>query len=424
MRISAQAMLQDLLSCIGDRALDLICISAGAYAIDRVTKRLRTKKNDAGIRTFSVCFHVSDADYWSQPNVSNLTAELLHFLTGDLWLVSFAKHNRPQASGVQTLLALNGDWRPSRVALYSGGLDSAAGLAHQLLNGQRDILLLTAGHQSTIRRRALDQVHDLKRLVPNARTIGHASFVLNLERSGRLREQETTQRSRGFLFCTSAAVLAAACSIRNIDIYQNGHGAINLPLTAGGLSNGLSTRGAHPTFLRMMTMLTRDALSVDLQFNLPFVSMTKATMVAELAKVPGLMSWAQQSRSCVHTSWRESGVTHCGYCPACIERHQALIAAGSDDMTSYSKRLWEDTRALDDDYFRAYLGQASRWTLEASRAQEHLSQHVALSGLQQCDIAQLTDLHQRHAIEALRVYGEFLSNAGTVGIKASLREVA
>jgi Predicted PP-loop superfamily ATPase len=403
MSISAQAMLQDLLACVDDRAVDFICIASGAYAIDRLHRRRSDIKNEAGIRTISVCFRVADPHYWSQTWVVDQLAEILNFLSGDLWLISFEYHQRLAPEFRQEIFDFRSSWRPERVALYSGGLDSAAGLACALMDGHRDLLLLTAGHQSAIRRRALDQVSALKHLLPGAGSICHASFVLGLESAGRIRDQETTQRSRGFLFCASGAVLAAACGVETIHIYENGHGAINLPLIGGGISHGFSTRGAHPAFLDMMTLLASDVLGRTVGFELPYIGATKANMLARLAPNSGLADWSQNSRSCVHTSWRELGVTHCGYCPACIERHQAIEGSGVVDRTTYSKPLWERANALDDDYFRSYVWQAQRWASRDLGIIERLVDHCALSRLP-APTEDLILLHQQHAAEVLSVY--------------------
>lgn len=406
LRITAQAMLQNLMDFVGDRSIDLICIAAGAYALDRITKRTKSKNNAAGIRCFPVRFHVSDARYWSRTSVGDKVAEILNFLTGDHWLVSFEQHNRVVAPFHQSILALNDGWRPSHVALYSGGLDSAAGLASQLQEGKRDFVLLTAGHQSSIRRRALDQVEDLKRILPNAGAISHASFVLHLEGAGRLRAQETTQRARGFLFCTSAAILAAACSVRDVAVYENGHGAINLPLAMGSLTDGYSTRGAHPAFLRKLSELVSDALETEITFQLPFFGDTKAELVARLMATPGVAEWAMASRSCVHTSLRESGVSHCGECMACIERHQAFVGAGLRDDTSYSQRMiWRARDPLANDFLRSHLDSAKGWLESCQRTLSRFEAHRVLSDIEGLDREAMVALHKRHAAEAIQTYG-------------------
>jgi 7-cyano-7-deazaguanine synthase in queuosine biosynthesis len=425
LRISAQAMLQNLMDCVGARSIDLICIAAGAYAIDRISRRSRTKQNQAGVRCFPVCFHVSDLNFWVQARMVDQVSEILNFLTGDLWLVSFKAHARPAAGNCQGLLDLNDAQRPSHVALYSGGLDSAAGFANQLIEGKRDFLLLTAGHQSSIRGRARDQVASLKRLLPTAGAISHASFVVHLEGSGRIRDQETTQRARGFLFCTSAAILAAACSVRDIEIYENGHGAINLPLCTGALTDGFSTRGAHPEFIRLISILVSDALEIPLSFKLPFFGSTKAEMVSGLKGVPGLTSWAMASRSCVHTSWRQGGITHCGKCMACIERHQAFAGAGVDDLTPYSdNKVWELEDAMANDFLRAHLDTAVGWRDGCERTQRRFDAHRILSGIEYLNAAELLELHRRHASETLKVFGHLMERAPTSRAKLSEKAVA
>src|SRR5690606_29891616 len=120
----------------------------------------------------------------------------------------------------------------------------------------------------------------------------------------RISLQERSQRSRAFLFYATAAVIAQACEIENIEVFENGVGAINLPLMTGMLAGGLATRGAHPTFLKLMSQLASAVAEKPIRYSLPFATQTKAEMLAPL-KAHRLDSWAQLSRSCVHTSWRE-----------------------------------------------------------------------------------------------------------------------
>ena len=66
----------------------------------------------------------------------------------------------------------------------------------------------------------------------------------------RMSNQEQSQRSRAFLFAAVAAVVAQASKVSDVEVFENGVGAINLPLMTGMLAGGLATRGAHPTFLK------------------------------------------------------------------------------------------------------------------------------------------------------------------------------
>ena len=44
----------------------------------------------------------------------------------------------------------------------------------------------------------------------------------------------------------------------------------NLPLMAGMLDRGRATRGAHPTFLRLMSKFSTLVMGKDVNFTLPF----------------------------------------------------------------------------------------------------------------------------------------------------------
>lgn len=407
LRITMQSMLQSMFPSVSDRSLDLVEIAAGAYAVDRIYRRARTKANEAGARILPVCFYVSNPAYWAQPTITNQVAELLHFLTGDLWLISFAEGERVSRAG-QSAIDLGWGRQAGHVALYSGGLDSAAGLANELLDGHRDFVLLTTGHQASIRRRARGQLSALKTILPAAASLTHLAFLVNLQNPARLRSQEMTQRSRAFLFCAAAALVAASCGVPAVHVYENGHGAFNLPLSSGALSGGFSTKGAHPTFLRLMSELASETLSTPISFVLPFAGFTKAEMLARVAKTPGLGQWAASSRSCVHSSWREPGVGHCGVCPACIERHQTFIVAEVQDQTPYSRRLWESADPLRDDYLRAYLDDALAWQEQDPRVLQRFRQHCALSEINPSDRERLAQLCRRQAQEVLSAYGHLL----------------
>lgn len=404
-RITMQSMLQGMFPSVSDRLLDLVEIAAGVYAIDRIYRRSPTKSNEAGARILPICFYISEPLYWTEPAITNQVAELLHFLTGDLWLLSFAQGERaPRVR--QSVIDFGWGRQAGHVALYSGGLDSAAGLANELLEGHRDFILLTAGHQASIRRRAMRQLIALRPLLPNAASLTHLAFVVNLQNPARMRIQEMTQRSRGFLFCAAAAMVATCCGVPAVHVYENGHGAFNLPLGTGALSGGFATKGAHPTFLRMMSDLVSETLSSSVNFVLPFADFTKAEMVAKLNGVPGLAAWLTSSCSCVHSSWRERGVSHCGHCPACIERHQSFFGAGMQDQTAYSRQLWGRSDPLGNDYLRAYLDDALGWLEQDLRVLRRFRQHCGMSNIPSEDRDRLAQLCHRHAQEVVATYGQ------------------
>ncbi len=218
--------------------------------------------------------------------------------------------------------------------------------------------------------------------------------------------QEKSQRARGFLFCAAAALLADACDIEDVELFENGVGAINLPLTEGGLTDGLSTRGAHPGFLAKMGSLVSAVLDTRLRFSLPFLNVTKAEMVQPLVDWPLLAEWLQQSCSCIHTSLRVRGKRHCGHCPACIERRQAFRSVGINDSSKdYDVDLFAGGVPADFAYFLSYLENARWWSTGHARVKSRLARHCILTDSTHVSLGQIENMLARHAKESLLTYG-------------------
>ena len=407
--ITTQRMLHQLMETANPRAVDLISIATGAYAIDRVSLRSEDLHNECGLRTLRIDFEVWDHAFWSQTAVKELLTDILWHLTGDTWLLSFSQRPHPyQTTTNQRLLQL-GEPHPTRVALYSGGLDSAAGLANRLIDGNDTFMLLTVGHQSSIRCCSVNQVGLLPGIL-NTATPHHASFMVRFARgvAGNMKCQEKSQRARGFLFYAAAAVLADACSVEDIEVFENGVGAINLPLCEGGLADGLSTRGAQPGILNKISQLVGLVLDRPMRFSLPFLQSTKAEMLAPLKERRLMAEWLKQSRSCIHSSLRVQGKRHCGQCAACIERRQAFRAAGIvDDSRDYVVDLFGGGMPKELDYLLTYLENARDWTTHRPSVRSRLERHRILSDMTHLPLDSMEDLLMRHALETLNTYGHF-----------------
>ncbi|MGN6655231.1 MAG: 7-cyano-7-deazaguanine synthase [Rhodanobacter sp.] len=405
--ITAQSMLNHLLETASQRSIDLVAIATGIYAIDRVCKRKLTRQNECGVRTLRVVFEVSDLLFWQRPDIVEQLVDIICMLSGDTWLVSFAKRSEPhQTTNVQRSLDLQQPL-PTRVALYSGGLDSAAGLANRLVANDQTYMLLTVGHHVAVRSQCLDQVQKLRQLLRTP-MLHHASFMVRFDGgvAGKMKLQEKSQRARGFLFCAAAALLANACNIEDVELFENGVGAINLPLTEGGLTDGLSTRGAHPGFLAKMGFLVSAVLDTPFRFSLPFLNATKAEMVRPLSGRPLLAEWLQQSCSCIHTSLRVRGKRHCGHCPACIERRQAFRSGGiSDGSKDYDVDLFAGGVPADFAYLMSYLENARWWSTGHARVKSRLARHCILTDSTHVALGQIESMLARHANESLLTYG-------------------
>src|SRR6185369_8412179 len=83
---------------------------------------------------------------WRGKEVSESLIQLLGFITGDRWQFEFVEYSgEPRSAEVNvqaTLFPLTG---LTRVALYSGGLDSFAGVAREMCANQQEQFVLVSG---------------------------------------------------------------------------------------------------------------------------------------------------------------------------------------------------------------------------------------------------------------------------------------
>lgn len=403
--LRADKMLQSLPLTPMPRALDLLTIAAGTYAVDRIVKRKMKAGNRAGIRNLSAQFAVHDLAFWSSHRSTLAVTEILYFLTGDDWQITFK-----QATGDpvyrQRQERLSFVWDPpTRVALYSGGLDSAAGLANLLLPNLREhYLLVTVRNQMGLRARCQEQIRTLAAQLNIASPLRCTLAThLSSATAGNMSAQECSQRSRGFLFCVTAALAAKACSLSEVDVLENGVGAINLPLTTSGMSGGMTTRGAHPTFLNKLSILCSMVMEQSFTFTLPFMNQTKGEMLIPLVR-QGLGKWAELSQSCIHTSVRKRGQPQCGECPACIERRQAFAVAGHVESHPYNTDIFQAQSLRTETYLRRYWDEAVAWQSNDTHTMKRLQAHLTNTQIPMDIQPAVIERQRRHADEVIRTF--------------------
>lgn len=414
--LDANGFFKSLLNLPNRRCVDFLRIAAGIYMIDRICKRRRRLDNESGSRDLDITFEVEDVDFWQRSDIAESVEEIVQFLTGDNFLPHFVKtESLPGHNSFNEVLDLE-SFKPSRIGMYSGGLDSAAGLAKRFLDGER-FLLVTVDHQCGLHRRVRNQLKALSNILErNGLTkpdYQHSTLKASLSggKSKHMGTQEKSQRSRAFLYCAAAAVAAYAYKVEVVEMFENGVGAINLPLMRGMLGNGLATRGSHPAFLQMMSNLSTEVADQAIRFALPFESVTKLEMVRALNGIDGMPEWAQTSKSCVHTSIRIKSKTHCGACPACVERRQAFRGAGvKEDIDMYVMDIFSDEIHKQDnvDYFNLYRLDAMDWIAGTDRPRRRLKEHLRLTGMPDQHLSNATDLQVRHAREIVGVFGSII----------------
>jgi len=321
-KLKHEQLFEPLVGDAPPRVQDLLAIAAAIYSGDRLIRRNAQSVIRGQARVVDAEIEVDDPAFWNSDGIAELLHEILFVLSGDEWRLRFVDG---RARHWQTPLIE----RSGTVCLYSGGLDSLAGLSARLHEGLTDVVAVTMLHVGRQRSRVEQQVRALtshfgKRIFP--------VFVpMALVSPPRLSDQEVSQRCRSFIFTALGVGAAAAINTGTIELYESGVGAVNVPLMSGMSVGGRTTKGCHPRFLALMTRLSSEVLGRPIRFVLPFASKTKAEVV-QIMRQAGISDLARTSFSCIHTSPRVKGEPHhCGVCPACIGRRQALLTAGVPD---------------------------------------------------------------------------------------------
>ena len=370
------------------RLLDLLRIAMSVYTVDRLARRKQQSQGRRWFRSVRLTVAVNEPGFWESNDVLPTLMECLEFLSGDGWELKFVTESRNVPPDTAQLF-LRGD-RPFAVppllCLYSGGLDSAAGLGIRIAeNPDRPVIPITVWHQPHQRQVIRRQFAVLKKRYNAALhpLVVKAAMVWSSELAERRRKQERSQRCRSFLFVSVGAVAAAISEVPTVEVFESGIGAINLPLMAG-MVGSKATRGSHPHFLRLMSRLASLTAEREVSFRLPFETKTKGEVIKQLAKM-GLEGLARSTVSCVHYPLHERPYKQCGVCPACIFRRQAMMVAEIEEpQGTYKYDLFNrshESNGIEENhlkYLKAFLLQAANLgPLEPgvhvpSRVQRHL----------------------------------------------------
>lgn len=331
-----RALLEHVPSAPDRRLLDLLRIASAVFFADRIITREPRGGPNSWSRTISLALEVADHDFWSDHSTSQRLHEVLKFVSGDEWAIRFLPRLGSHAPAIEWQPPLAADFFPvqPRLCLYSGGLDSASGISHQLsLPDTRPIVPITVRHRLDLGDKVKQQLLSIKRHF--GREIHPVIVPFEMTSPSTLvQSEETSQRSRAFLFLAVGAAVADGFGMSELEMFESGVGAINVPLLAG-MEGSQATRGAHPHFLRQMSELLTLVAERPFRVVLPFMTRTKGELVASLTG-SGLQQIANQTCSCpsfpvrVHQSGRQQS---CGVCAACLFRRLAMQTAGIEEDT-------------------------------------------------------------------------------------------
>ena len=337
---------------ISTRAADLLDVAGAIYAADRQSKRC-FRGTATGQRRINVHMAVRDPGLWSSPKVECKLLKLLSWISGDVWTFEFDERNDVCDLDKSERFLFNLPLRPPvTVSLFSGGLDSLAGLAQHVQSSPGGSRILVSAH--THDRLAYQQSTQVRRIraacgrgFPMAEgDIWHIAIPFGIDASGQ-NQEEKGQRTRALVFLALGAVTTLQAQTDTLSIFENGIGALNLPLNATQLGTD-NYRGVHPRTLSMAQGLFESVLGQLVQIKSPFLFTTKAEMCRSLLPA-GLADVARETVSCDGYPQRARNQPQCGCCTSCILRRQALFCSGladHDPSSAYRHNIFEHPSAL------------------------------------------------------------------------------
>lgn len=405
---------------------DVLDVGMAVYATDRLVRRVKARGSWEP-RDLSLRVPVAHPEVWETLRAPLI--ELLEWLTTDRWTLDFVaadgrRRNRP-ASVVPPRL-------PERpfVGLYSGGLDSLAGVIAQAQDPAFDAAVLVGG-QAAPRLKGLQtkQRAELAARLPHLHWEAFRGFR-HPYKPGQLgkwqvaeQKQEKSQRSRAFLFLVFGAVTAYAYRTDTLHVYENGPGAINLPYTPAFGGADL-TRAMHPKTLVLAARFFTALFGEPFQVVNPSLWLTKGEMCGRVAGW-GLGDLVTVTKSCDSFPLREAR-DQCGLCTSCLLRRISLHAAGlrfaDQEPAQYRDDIYAMNTGTSDRHLRPYFymleqartldrvtgtGQLLDFRLEFDALDEARYALEELTGLPTAEVdARLVRLYRRHAQEVLEFHDE------------------
>ena len=327
--LALPAFVQDVFH-LPPRIRDLLEIATYVYCADRLISR--GSKYNVEYHSWSRLFHfvikVRDFEFWNTPSVKEKLKEALVFMSGDrAYHFTFQPgHSTPPTSLFDKETFQIETQENTKVILFSGGLDSLAGIVKCLENSSDQLCLIS--HRSGQSRTAKTQDQLFKALNKRyPKRIKHYKFKCHLHR---IHAKEETQRTRTFLFSSIAYALAQALSQPEFFIYENGITSINFPKRQDQL-NARASRTTHPKTIALLENFFSEFNQSKVKIASPFLWKTKTDIFHILSKF-GRKDLISSTVSCSQTFQHLDLSTHCGGCSQCIDRKFSAYGSKLDDV--------------------------------------------------------------------------------------------
>lgn len=307
--------------------MDWLNLAIAIYSADRFSARRPSASvgDKYWRRSISLEVAVANPDVWNASKSAIL--EALQFLTDDDWTLEFTERKILLVEESQMHIKMDVGERPSWVCLFSGGLDSLAGLMHLSRKvGGRGLMVsgwtnerLKVGQKETVAQLPKHGVDscDWLQVHYGFPKIKYSDFM------------ESSQRSRGWMHVALGLTALAVSDNDVLDICENGIGAMNLP-TEFSQTGSHTSRAVHPVFLSRIAKVA--SILFDRKFSIRQSALfeTKAELLRRTLLVDDA-KLIDSSFSCEFFPNYNAKQSQCGVCPSCLVRRAALSAAALPD---------------------------------------------------------------------------------------------
>ena len=311
---------------------DILALAALVYLAD--TRISRSKHaEDSWTREISLEVPVFNFERWLSQG--DLLAQMLNFLTGDRWIINFAK--RENAFSDESKRRVKYD----AVTLFSGGMDSLIGTINHLERNRNVAMFSHAGDGYTkdVQKSLLAEFKErYPDNIPSYFSLW-MSFKKDILFEG---GQEDSTRSRSFLFISLGLfALSGMDGVTVLQVPENGLIALNVPLDTLRVGSH-STRTTHPFYMKLWNNLLAN-LGLPYSIDNPYWNKTKGEMANDCLNRDFLLKVINKSTSCsapTKLRWEKLPSQHCGYCVPCLIRRAAMHNAYGlgVDTTTYARK--------------------------------------------------------------------------------------
>lgn len=307
--------------------VDWLMFALYVYSADRFACRQPKVGNGASLwrRKISIIVPVSNPKLWNKAKASVLSA--LSFVTDDEWKIRFVPRFERLPEEDQRLFPVRERMTPDWVCLYSGGLDSLAGVGHLTQSFGNNGLLVSGWTNNRLhlaQSESIAQIRKWKGGSPSWLPVGYG-FPKIFDGGA----MESSQRSRGWIHLAFGLAAAEMGGVSTLDVCENGIGALNLPTELSQIGSH-SSRSVHPVFLKRIAVAA--GIIFRGHFNVRQVALfeTKGQLVSRVfgKGCPNFVS----SFSCEIFPNYRSKKDQCGICPSCLVRRASLHHAGIEDV--------------------------------------------------------------------------------------------